>query len=598
MSNPTDIGLKSHWFWGPFWFNRGIYGQVILAAMVSNLLALGSSIFIMVVYDRVIPNNAIDSLVALALGMVVIIGFDYVLRTLRGYFIDVASRRADLVIGRALFQQMMSMDLAARRGSTGGYANTMKEFDTLRDFFASATLAAVVDLPFIFLFLGVIWVIGGPVALVPAIVVPVVLIYAGLVQPILSRLISRSFQEGASKQSVIVEAVSGLETLKSVGGGNFMGRRWEESVDRQSALGLRTRLTAQSATNLTNSAQQAVQVGIVFYGVFLIQDGLVTMGALVACVILSGRCMGPLAQTANILTRAQHALMSYRALDALMKSGSDRNRNRAYLRREKVQGQVAFKGVRFRYPDAHTPAINDITFTINPGDRVAILGRIGAGKSTLARLVLGLYEPEDGSILIDDTDIRQFDPADLRRNVGAMLQDTQLFSGTIRENIAIGHPDATDAEILQAAQTAGVHDFVGHLPSGYDLRIAEKGEGLSGGQRQAIALARALVANPQVLVLDEPTSALDTRSETALIERMRQAAEGKTMLVVTHKSSMLRLVNKIMIVEGGRIFAYGPREEVLRHLASAEPVPDAPPPQPDPPTETGADARDSEAGDD
>lgn len=594
MSGGTDIGLKSHWFWGPFWFNRGIYGQVILAAMVSNLLALGSSIFIMVVYDRVIPNNAIDSLVALVLGMVVIIGFDYVLRTLRGYFIDVASRRADLVIGRSLFQQMMSMDLAARRGSTGGYANTMKEFDTLRDFFASATLAAVVDLPFIFLFLGVIWVIGGPVALVPAIVVPVVLVYAGLVQPILSRLISRSFQEGASKQSVIVEAVSGLETLKSVGGGGFMGRRWEESVDRQSALGLRTRLTAQSATNLTNSAQQAVQVGIVFYGVFLIQDGLVTMGALVACVILSGRCMGPLAQTANILTRAQHALMSYRALDALMQAGSDRNR--AYLRREKVEGQIAFKGVRFRYPEAHTPAINDISFTVNPGDRVAILGRIGSGKSTLARLVLGLYEPEDGSVLIDDTDIRQFDPSDLRRHVGAMLQDTQLFSGTIRENIAIGHPDATDEEILQAAQTAGVHDFVGHLPSGYDLRISEKGEGLSGGQRQAIALARALVANPQVLVLDEPTSALDTRSETALIERMRQASEGKTVLVVTHKSSMLRLVNKIMIVEGGRIFAYGPREEVLRHLASAEPAAR----QSAPEAEGGADheERDSEAGDD
>ncbi|MDF1720839.1 MAG: type I secretion system permease/ATPase [Minwuia sp.] len=598
MSGAIDGGLKSHWFWGPFWFNRGIYGQVILAAMVSNLLALGSSIFIMVVYDRVIPNNAVQSLVALVLGMVVIIAFDYVLRTLRGYFIDVASRRADLVIGRALFQQMMSMDLAARRGSTGGYANTMKEFDTLRDFFASATLAAVVDLPFIFLFLGVIWVIGGPVALVPAVIVPVVLIYAGLVQPILSRLISRSFQEGASKQSVIVEAVSGLETLKSVGGGAFMGKRWEESVDRQSALGLRTRLTAQSATNLTNSAQQAVQVGIVFYGVFLIQDNLITMGALVACVILSGRCMGPLAQTANILTRAQHALMSYRALDALMKAGSDRNRNRAYLRRDKVEGRVAFQSIKFRYPDAHTSAINDITFTINPGDRVAILGRIGSGKSTLARLSLGLYEPEDGSILIDDTDIRQFDPADLRNHVGAMLQDTQLFSGTIRENIAIGHPEATDEAVLKAAQIAGVHDFVGHLPSGYDLRISEKGEGLSGGQRQAIALARALVADPQVLVLDEPTSALDTRSETALIERLREASEGKTMLVVTHKSSMLRLVNKIMIVEGGRIFAYGPREEVLRHLSGNDPA--TPPSGTSPPaTATPAGNRDmSEAGDD
>ncbi|MCC5999277.1 MAG: type I secretion system permease/ATPase [Pararhodobacter sp.] len=552
-------GRQGHWFWSTLAQNRWAYTQVLLAAMLANFLSLSTSLFIMVVYDRVLPNEAIESLIALTAGVGIALLFDFIIKSLRAGFIDRAGQRADMVMGRRIFDQLLDMQMRARKGSTGALASTLREFETLREFFTSATLVAVVDLPFIILFIGVIYLIGGPLALVPAIAVPLVLIVGIAVQPVLSRLAEKSFADGQSKQGVLVETVSGLETIKAAGAQRRMRARWEEAIARQSDHGLKSRAVTQFAINATATTQQAAQVMIVFYGVFLITAGEVSMGALIASVILTGRTLAPLAQLAQTLTRFNQARTSYRSLDALMRADSERPEGRNWISRPRLEGEISFDGVSFAYPDAQIDALRDVTFTIKPGEKVAVLGRIGSGKSTVARLILGLYEPREGSVRMDGIDIRQIDPGDLRRNVGSVLQDVWLFSGTVRENIAIGAVRPRDHDILDAARIAGVEDFVARHPAGYDMMLAERGEGLSGGQKQAITLARALVGRPPVLLFDEPTSAMDVQNEQAVIKRLKEEMKDRTMVIVTHRTSLLELVDRVIVIDQGKVAADGPK---------------------------------------
>ncbi|WP_294622376.1 type I secretion system permease/ATPase [uncultured Roseovarius sp.] len=565
----SSEGRRGHWFWSALAANRWSYTQVLLAAVLANFLSLTTSIFIMVVYDRVLPNEATESLIALTLGVGIALIFDFLIKNLRAGFIDRAGQRADMVMGRRIFDQLLDMQMRARKGSTGALASTLREFETLRDFFTSATLVAVVDLPFILLFIAVISLIGGPLAIVPAIAVPLVLIVGLAVQPILARLAEQSFKDGQSKQSVLVETVSGLETIKAVGAARRMRARWEEAIARQSDHGARARAVTQLAMNATSFTQQAAQVMIVFYGVFLITAGEVSMGALIASVILTGRTLAPLAQLAQTLTRLNQARSSYRNLDALMRAESERPAGHHWISRPKLEGRIRFDDVHFTYPDQMQSALNGVSFSIEPGEKVAILGRIGSGKSTVARLLLGLYTPDKGAVLVDDTDIRQIDPGDLRRNIGSVLQDVWLFSGTVRENIAIGARRPRDADILDAAQISGVEDFIARHPSGYDMMLAERGEGLSGGQKQAITLARALVGQPPVLLLDEPTSAMDVQNERDVITRLKEAAQDRTMIVVTHRTSLLDLVDRVIVIENGRVGADGDKSILARSARQA-----------------------------
>jgi ATP-binding cassette, subfamily C, bacterial LapB len=557
-------GRQGHWFWSTLAENRWAYGQVVLAAVLANILGLSTSLFIMVVYDRVLPNEALESLIALTVGVGIALVFDFVIKSLRAGFIDRAGQRADMVMGRRIFDQILDLQMRARKGSTGALASTLREFESLRDFFTSATLVAVVDLPFILLFLFVIWVVGGPLVLVPALAVPFVLAVGISVQPILSRLAEKSFADGQSKQGVLVETLSGLETIKSAGAQRRMRARWEEAIARQSDHGLRSRAVTQFAINATAFAQQAAQVMIVFYGVFLITAGTSSMGALIASVILTGRCLAPLAQLAQTLTRFNQARMSYRSLDALMRAESERPEGRAWISRPRLEGQIRFDTVSFAYPDQSNDALRDVSFTIEPGEKVAILGRIGSGKSTIARLMLGLYPPRAGAVLVDGIDIRQIDPGDLRRNMGSVLQDVWLFTGTIRENIAIGAMRPRDADILAAAQIAGVEDFVRRHPAGYDLMLAERGEGLSGGQKQAITLARALVGRPPIVLMDEPTSSMDVQNEAAVIARLKTELAERTLVIVTHRTSLLDLVDRVIVIDQGRVVADGPKSILNR----------------------------------
>lgn len=564
---------ENHWFWGAFHQNWWTYGQIILAAIMINLFSLGSSIFIMTVYDRVIPNNAVESLVALCIGMVIVIGFDFLLKFLRAYFIDTAGQKVDLKVAKGIFDRIMKLKLGANKGSTGGLVNTVREFESLRDFCTSASLATIVDIPFIILFIGVIALIGGPVAIVPALAVPLVLFVGFFIQPFLSRFSKEGMQQGHSKQGTLVEMVSGLETLKSLGSDKMFHDRWEKAVDQHSSVSLKSRMFSQIAINSAATAQQISQIGIVAVGFVLIMNGELSMGALIACVIISGRCLAPLGQLANLLTRYNHAKTAYAALDKLMQQPNEDVSDRDFIRRKKMKGKIEFKNVNFKYPDQSVRVLDNVSFSLEAGEKVGILGKIGSGKSTILRLASGLYEPNEGAIMVDDTDIRQIVPDDLRKNVAMVLQDVYLFSGSVKENISMGHEDVSDEDILRAAEISGVQEFVGSIPNGYDLQLKDRGDGLSGGQKQALAIARALVRNAPVLMMDEPTSAMDTNSEQKLIFRLKEELKDKTLMIVTHRPSLLELVDRIIVIEQGKVVANGPKDDVIKMLTPKNQAP-------------------------
>ena len=564
-----DLAPTTHWLYGPLRDNAKIYGQTILAATIVNLLGLVSSFFIMAVYDKVLPNQAIESLIALTIGVALAHIFDFLLKSLRGYFIDIAGQRLDATVGASVFDNLMAMRLDARRGATGAIAGLVKEFENLRDFFSSATLVAIVDLPFIFLFIATIAMIGGPIALIPLIGVLLAIASGVVIQPLIMHRTQQAMSEGHHKNAVLIETLGGLETIKSVKADGLMRERWRSGVARHAKVSAIGRFLNQFAVNASGFAQQASQVGVVVIGVFLVGANEITTGALIACVILTGRAMGPLGQVASLLSRVNGAYASFKSLNNLMTAQSETDNTREYLARPDLSGKIEFREVSFAYPGETNRALDEVSFTIEPGERVAILGKNGSGKSTIVRQVTGIYQPTEGSVLVDDTDVRQLRPSDLRSNIGAVLQDVCLFSGSIRENIALGLDAVSDEDILEAAKIAGVHDFVGATAGGYDQRLAERGEGLSGGQRQAIALARALAPKPSILLLDEPSSALDAQAEAALIGRLAHATRGKTLLIVTHRMSMVRLVDRIIVLDKGRVLVDGPRDTVMRAMSTA-----------------------------
>lgn len=560
------------WFWDTLRKFKSVYRQVALAAIMVNLFSLAGPLFTMNVYDRVVPNNAVETLWVLVIGIAIVYAFDFLLKVLRAYLIDHAGKRADILMSARIFEHAMNVRMQARPGSAGVFASRLKEFETVRDFFTSATVAAIVDLPFIFVFIGVIAMLGGWVAIVPAAAVPLVVGFGMLMQAPLHRAVQKSNEEGAQKHGVLVEVISALDTVKSLGAESKMQREWEAFVGISAQTGIRVKLLSGLGIHFSVFVQQMVTVVAVIVGVYQISENNLTVGGLIACTILTGRVMAPLGTIASLLSRLNQALTARRAIDELMKLPVDRPPDAQYLSRPALTGDIEFRHVTFHYPGTEVAALRDISFRVRPGEKIAIMGPVGSGKSTLARMLMRLYDPEDGEILVDGTDIRQIDPADVRHSIGAVLQDTVLFHGTVRENIAIAAPEATDEMILAVSRLAGVHDFVGRHPQGYDWRVGERGQSLSGGQRQCIAIARALLSDPPILVLDEPSSMMDVPAEQALLARFERDLKDKTIVLITHRPSLLRMVSRVIVMGQGAIVADGPRDEILK-LGQRRPPP-------------------------
>lgn len=559
--------LLADWLTRPMLKHKSTYVKVGLAATMVNLLGLAAAMFSMTVYDRVIPNNAMASLIGLSIGLAIVVIFDFALRLLRAYFVDIAGAEIDQDIGEAVFTKIVRSRLDLKKGSTGALAGLMRELESLREFFASATLTALVDVPFIVVTLVIIALIGGPVVLVPLAMVPLVIITGWLTHPAMDRLSAKTMSEGLLKQTVLVETIGGLETVKTSGAAPMLNSRWSKAVMDQSMTSLRQRLVATIGVTVATSANTISYSGVVIVGATMISDNSITTGAMIACSILAGRAIAPLAQIAQLMSRISQTRASYQQIDAMMKQPSEGPQGTA-LMPSNIAGKIEFRNVSFRYPGAAEKALDEVSFTIMPGERVAILGRVGSGKSTIARMVLGLYPPEDGLIMVDGTDVHQFDPEAYRSRTGAAMQESILFSGSIRDNIVLGREGVSDEEMLRAADVSGTHAFVGQMANGYDLRLADRGEGLSGGQRQSIAIARSLVNTPQILIFDEPSSAMDAQTETALIQRLSLELAKRTFIVITHRPPMLQLVQRIILLEKGKVIADGPRDAILAKISA------------------------------
>lgn len=569
-AGPATIDTARDWFWGALKEHIPIYGEVILAAVMINLFALASPIFTMNVYDRVIPNAAFETLWVLAGGVFIVFLFDFIIKNLRAHFLDVAGRKADIKISGRLFEQIMGMQMAARPASAGILASHMREFEGLRDFFTSATMTSLVDLPFVFLFIILIALIAGPLALVPLAALPIVIIVGWILQRPMQKIIRQSMNESALKNALLFETISGLETIKVQAAEGHTQRKWEELTDKASATAVKSRRLSAFALNFSILIQQLTTVAIVIAGVYMIDAGMLTMGALIAAVILSGRAIAPLAQVAGLLTRLNQSREALVQLDELMKRDVERPEKKHFITRSEIAGKIQFKDVLFHYPGQTVPALNHVSFDIPAGERVGVIGAVGSGKTTLERLLLDLYHPDSGAVLLDDTDVRQIDPGDLRRNLGAVQQSPQLFFGSVRENITMGHETVSERAVLRAAEMAGVMEFLRDSQHGLDTQVGERGEALSGGQRQSIAIARALLYDPPVMLLDEPTASMDPASESRLIKRLSRICEGKTTLLITHKAPMLALVNKIILMDRGRILAFGPKDDIIKKLQARQ----------------------------
>ncbi len=520
------------------------------------------------VYDRVVPNEATSTLWVLASGVIVVFIFEFILRNLRSYFIDLAGKNADTLIASHLLERVMSMRMDTKPESTGSMANNLKEFESLRDFFASGTLVLLVDLPFVFLFLLVMFLIAGPLALVPTLVVPIVIGISWALQKPLKRITDQTMAESNQKHAILVEALSGLETIKAAGAQSRIQGRWEQLVGITAATSGKAKAVASLATTLTALIIQMTTVVVVLFGVYMMIDKHLTMGALVAMTLLTGRALSPLGAVCGLMLKYEQSRVALEALNKLMDSPSERPAGKVFRHTPELLGQIEFQNVTFSYPNSSEKALDSVSFTIRPGERVALLGRIGSGKSTIGRLLMKLYEPTEGAILLDGIDIRQIDPADIRRSIGYVGQDNYLFYGTIRDNISYGAPYADEQAIQIAAHLSGVMDFVRGHAHGLDLQVGERGTALSGGQRQSVAIARALTGNPPILMLDEPTSNMDNASEARFQQRLAAYRGLKTLLCVTHRGSMLNVVDRVIVLDGGKLVADGPKDKVLNDLAS------------------------------
>ncbi|MEF8752945.1 MAG: type I secretion system permease/ATPase [Accumulibacter sp.] len=557
-----------HWFWGALIEQRGLYRDVLGAALLVNVFALVMPLFVMNVYDRVVPNNATDTLWMLALGVLLVIAMDYMLRLLRGRFIDLASARIDVKLSALIMERVLGMRLETRPASVGSFAANLRSFESVRDFIASATVSALIDLPFALIFLLLIVWIAWPLVLIPLLGLVVGVVYAYLVQHRMHELAETTYRAAAQRNAALIESLTALETIKTQCAEGVVQNKWERTTAFLARSGVQLRLLSSSASNGAAAVTQVVSVALVIAGVYLIQERLLTMGGLIAISMLGGRAIAPLAQAVGLLMQYQNARMALSSLDQMMAQPIERPDATAFVHRPELSGEIEFRDVSFSYPEQGEAALRNVSLRIVPGERVVIIGRTGSGKSTLQKLMLGLYQPGSGVVRIDGIDLRQLDPADLRRNIGCVGQDATLFYGTLRENIAIGAPYADDEAIVAAAELAGLAPFVNRHPKGFDMLIGERGESLSGGQRQEVAIARAVLLDPPILLFDEPTSAMDFSTEQAFKERLMRFAAHKTVVLVTHRTSLIDLATRIIVVDEGRIVADGPRAEVVAALQS------------------------------
>ena len=567
-SRAPEVGKvrSRHWFWGAMLENLPVYRDVLMAAALINVFALALPLFTMNVYDRVVPNQAVETLWMLAIGLAIILAADFGLRVMRGYFIDLAGKRVDVDLSTRIMEHVLGIRMENRPVSVGSFAANLRSFEMVRDFITSATVTALIDLPFAFLFILVMAWIDWPMLIPPLIGMLIVGGYGFLIQGKMHELAESTYRAGAMRNAGLVESLVGLETVKAIGAEGPMQRKWERSAIYLAKVSAQLRLLAATSINSAMWVQQLVTLTVIVIGVYRIGNAELSMGGLIACTMLASRAMAPFGQVAGLLTNYHNATTALDSLNGVMGKDVERPVDANFVSRPHFKGEIEFKEAAFTYPGSELESLRNVSLRIKAGERVGIIGRVGSGKSTLLKLILGLYQPSSGAVRVDGVDIRQLDPAELRRNIGYIPQDGVLFYGSLRENIALATPAVSDAQLLAAADIAGLSDMINSHPRGFDMLIGERGESLSGGQRQGVAIARGLINEPPIVLLDEPTSSMDHSSEELVKTKLRQFCAHRTLLVVTHRTSLLELVDRLIVMDNGKIVADGPKERVVEAL--------------------------------
>ncbi|PSU35608.1 type I secretion system permease/ATPase [Photobacterium lutimaris] len=562
----STSGASQAWFWQTLWQSKSLYRDVLVASALLNVFALAIPLFTRLIYDKVVPNQAFDTLWVLTSGMAIIFSFDVLLKFLRSYFIDIASKKSDILLSADIYRKVMGLKLAARPPSVGAFTRHLQEFESVREFFTSATIASLIDLPFALLFLLVIYTIAGPLVIIPIIAISLLALYSLLVQRPLRKAIEEGSQLAAQKHANLVESIAGLETVKLFNSQPQYQYRWEQAVAHMANWGVKSRRLTDSVHNLASLSQQCVSIGVIIFGVYLIAAGQLTVGGLIAVSMLTGRAIGPMVQLSQLSTRYHQAKSAIAILSDIMAMPDETRPNQQTDQIQPLSGNLTCDNLTFSYPHAETPALKSVSLTIKSGEKVAIIGKIGSGKTTLQRLLMGLYQPSSGAIRFDNTDINQYHPHTLRQQIGCVPQDNALFFGSIRDNITLGSPQANDNDIDQACHQAGVHLFIQQEPSGLNRQVGEGGQYLSGGQRQAITIARALLNQPKLLVFDEPTSQMDNRSEQHLKQTLTSLDSQHTLILFTHKTTMLECIDRLIVLDQGHVIADGEKDNVLQQL--------------------------------
>jgi ATP-binding cassette, subfamily C, bacterial LapB len=565
----TAVGgvKESHWLWGTMRIVRDTYRDVIIASLLINLFVLATPLFTMNVYDRVIPNDAKDTLWILAIGVIIVYGIDVALKFLRTYFLETAGKKTDIIASSLIFERVLDLKMSSMPNSVGSMANILKEFESIRSFITASTISLLIDLPFILIFLLAIYYIGGVLAIVPIVIIFLIVLYTFYAKEKLQNSIKQSYEAASMKNGVLIESLSSIETLKSLGATGYSQWKWEEATSQIADKSIGSKTISASITTVTSFLLQLNTVAIIIVGTYLIGEKMLSMGALIAVVIISSRAISPMGQVASLLSTFHHTKVSYKALDDIMNMPVEHPQGKKFVARPEYRGNIEFKNVGFSYPNSDKSTLNNVSFKIQEGEHVAIIGKIGSGKSTIHKLLLSLYVPNEGAILVDNIDTKQLDPTELRKNIAYVSQDVLLFNGTVKENIVYRLPHIDDEKIIQAAQVSGVMDFVNKHPKGFDMPVGERGAFLSGGQRQSIAIARAILQNYPIVLLDEPTSAMDSSTESKFMKNIKEYLKGKTMILVTHKTTLLSLVERIIVLEEGQVVLDGKKEYVIEKLS-------------------------------
>src|SRR6478672_8597213 len=566
---PWDEAKRRHWFWSEIWKERREFWPVLLAALVVNLLAFAMPLFTMNVYDRVIPNKAVATLWVLAFGVLLALVFDFTLRVARARLIDEVGRKLDAKLSQKLFEKVMNLPMADRQGSTGAMAKRVSEYELVRDFFASTTVVLAVDFTFMFLFLAFITLVAGWLVFVQIVGIIIMLIAGLSLQKAMGRAALDAQADSSLQHSVLVESIAGAETLKAARAEGQMLGRWRRYSAMSAATQERMRRLTAVAVNLASISQQLISVGLLIGGFYRFQEGEMTMGAIIAIIMLSGRSLQPVGQLAFLITRGRQATATLDSLQRMMEAGDERQVAMRSIVPEIRAGHIELREVSFRYPNAGRDALSALNLKINPGERIGIIGRVASGKSTLGRVISGLYAPTAGEMLVDGLDSRQYHPHQLRDAFRFVAQDAEVFSGTVRDNLMLGAAQADDAQLIDAVVRSGADIFLSRDAAGFDLQVGERGGRLSGGQRSLLVLARALVSPSKMLFLDEPTGSMDTQTELYFIEHLKTAlSRDQALVVATHRHNMLSILDRLIVIDAGRIIADGPRDEVLGRLSA------------------------------